>query len=80
MAIPQPVYYGYYWYRETIKTKSYQEDVLFASGNGGQYIMIIENLDLVVVFTQGNYNSSKAKRAFDILSKYILPVYTGAKK
>jgi len=79
-AVPQPTYYGYYWYTETVKTKTYQENVLFASGNGGQYIMIIKNLDLVIVFTQGNYNSSRAKRAFDILAKYILPVYAGSKQ
>jgi len=80
IAIPRPTYYGYYWYTEIIKTKSFQEDVLFASGNGGQYIMIIKSLDLVIVFTQGNYNSSKAKRAFDILAKYILPIYTKEKQ
>ena len=75
IAIPQPAYYGYYWYTEEIKTRGYEENVLFASGNGGQYIMIIKNLGLVVVFTQGNVNSWKAKRAFDILAKYILPAY-----
>ncbi|GAA3960799.1 serine hydrolase domain-containing protein [Mucilaginibacter dorajii] len=75
IAIPQPAYYGYYWYNEQVKTKAYTEDVLFASGNGGQYIMIIKRLSLVVVFTQGNYNNRKAKQAFDILTKYIVPAY-----
>jgi CubicO group peptidase (beta-lactamase class C family) len=75
LAQPQPVYYGYYWYNEQVKTGSYAEDVLFASGNGGQYIMIIKKLDLVVVFTQGNYNNWKAKRAFELLVKYIIPAY-----
>lgn len=75
VAIPQPTLYGYYWYTELIKTAGYQQNVLFASGNGGQYIMIIKDLDLVVVFTQGNYNSWKAKRAFDLLASYILPAY-----
>ena len=72
-GIPQPAYYGYYWYRETIKTNNIQENVLFASGNGGQYIFIIERLNLTVVFTQGNYGSFKAKQAFEILAKFILP-------
>ncbi|WP_428229552.1 serine hydrolase domain-containing protein [Flavobacterium sp.] len=70
---PQPAYYGYYWYRETIKTKDLQENVLFASGNGGQFIFIIEDLNLTVVFTQGNYGSYKGKQAFEIMAKYILP-------
>ena len=78
VAIPQPTLYGYYWYTELIRTSSYRHTVLFASGNGGQYIMIIKELDLVVVFTQGNYNSWKAKRAFDLLAKYILPFFAHA--
>jgi CubicO group peptidase (beta-lactamase class C family) len=75
VAIPQPTYYGYYWYREEMRTNAFQESVLFASGNGGQYIMIIERLGIVVVFTQGNYNSWKAKRAFDLLARFILPAF-----
>jgi len=75
IAIPQPTYYGYYWYNEQVKTAAFTEDVVFASGNGGQYIMIIKRLDLVVVFTQENYNSWQAKRAFDLLATYILPAY-----
>jgi len=71
-GIPRPAHYGYYWYRETIKANNIQENVLFASGNGGQYIFIIERLNLTVVFTQGNYGSFKAKQAFEILAKFIL--------
>ena len=80
VAIRQPALYGYYWYTEQIKTSSYQRNVLFASGNGGQYIMIIKDMDLVVVFTQGNYNSRKAKKAFDLLAKYILPAYIAGQR
>ncbi|WP_346318021.1 serine hydrolase [Chitinophaga sp. YIM B06452] len=72
----QAARYGYYWYRERIKTVRLAVDVLFASGNGGQYIMIINELGLVVVFTQGNYGSRSAKRAFDLLVKYILPAFS----
>jgi CubicO group peptidase (beta-lactamase class C family) len=75
IAIPQPTFYGYYWYREDIKTNAFHENVLFASGNGGQYIMLIERLGIVVVFTQGNYNSWKAKRAFDLLARFIVPAF-----
>lgn len=75
VAIPQPAYYGYYWYREEIRTKTFRENVLFASGNGGQYLMVIERLGIVVVFTQGNYNSWKAKKAFDLLARFIIPAF-----
>lgn len=56
-ATPQPAYYGYQWYNEVIKTKTGSYNMVFASGNGGQYIIIIEQLQLVAVFTQGNYGS-----------------------
>jgi CubicO group peptidase (beta-lactamase class C family) len=78
-AIPQPTFYGDYWYREQLKTPEFQEDLLFASGNGGQYIFIIKRLNLVVVFTQSNYESWVAKRAFDVLEHYILPAYETGK-
>lgn len=73
LAIPQPTYYGYGWYNEKIKTDKYSYDLIFASGNGGQYIMIIKELNLVAVFTGNSYNSSKSKLPFEILVKYILP-------
>jgi CubicO group peptidase (beta-lactamase class C family) len=47
--------------------------VIFAGGNGGQYIFVIPELELVAVFTGGNYNSKKAQRPFRLLERYILP-------
>ncbi|GAA3584954.1 serine hydrolase [Snuella lapsa] len=44
-----------------------------ATGNGGQYIMIIPDLELVAVFTGGAYNSQKDKLAFTIMKDIILP-------
>lgn len=73
IGIPQPAYYGFYWYRELLRTKNFTENLLFASGNGGQYIFIIKDMGLTVVFTQQNYGSYKAKQAFEILAKYIIP-------
>ena len=74
VAFPQEVYYGYQWYNEVIKTTSGMSfPVVFASGNGGQYILIIRQLKMVIVFTQGNYGNRTAKQAFDLVAKYILP-------
>lgn len=72
-ATPQPAYYGFQWYNEVIQTKSGSYPVIFASGNGGQYIMIVEPLKIVAVFTQGNYGKRVAKQAFDIMAQYVLP-------
>lgn len=77
LLIPQQTFYGNYWYRELLKTENFSEELLFASGNGGQYIILVRRLNLVVVFTQGNYNTWRAKQAFDILARYIIPALKG---
>ena len=74
-AIPQPTYYGYTWYNEEVKTGKFKYNIVFASGNGGQYIMVIKDLNLVVTFSGNSYNSSKSKLPFDIMIKYILPYF-----
>lgn len=71
----QTARYGYYWYRERLRFQGIDTEVLFASGNGGQYIMILEDYDMIVVFTGGNYNSWRGKLPFELLLKYILPSF-----
>lgn len=67
--------YGYYWYKERLRYQGIDTDVLFASGNGGQYIMILKDWDMIVVFTGGNYGNWRGKLPFEILLKYILPSF-----
>jgi CubicO group peptidase (beta-lactamase class C family) len=74
-AIPQPTYYGYMWYNEQVKTEKLDYNLIFASGNGGQYIIVAKELDLVVAFTGNSYNSSKSKLPFDVMIKYVLPAF-----
>jgi CubicO group peptidase (beta-lactamase class C family) len=64
--------YGYLWWHnvEHVNGKSY--DMFYADGNGGQYIMVVPELDIVAVFTGENYNSRKADLPFQILDLYIL--------
>lgn len=66
--------YGFYWYRENLHYKNIKTEVLFASGNGGQYMMLFPEYDLKVVFTGSNYNNWKNKLPFEILLKYIIPM------
>jgi CubicO group peptidase (beta-lactamase class C family) len=47
----------------------------WASGNGGQYIIIIPKFEMVVVFTGGNYDSELANQPFFMLTNYILPAF-----
>jgi CubicO group peptidase (beta-lactamase class C family) len=71
--VSHQAYYGYYWYNEKIQVGKMHYDAVFASGNGGQYIIMIKDLGLVVVFTQSNYGIWTAKRAFELLAQYIIP-------
>ncbi|MES2299531.1 MAG: serine hydrolase [Pseudomonadota bacterium] len=65
--------YGYLWWQRPMSYKGRQVTMNYADGNGGQYIFVVPELDLVAVFTGENYDSNSATRAFTIMSRYILP-------
>ncbi len=71
--------YGYFWWSiplmingETVISKT-------ATGNGGQYIMVIPEMNLVAVFTGGAYNSQEDKLPFVIMNRVILPTFHNEK-
>ena len=66
--------YGYYWYRENLYFEDLETEVLFASGNGGQYMMWLEDYDATIVFTGSNYGNWRGKLPFEILVKYVIPI------
>jgi CubicO group peptidase (beta-lactamase class C family) len=70
-------YYGYQWWiREYISPKSNTPyNIYYASGNGGQLIFVIYELDIVVVFTGSNYNSALMNQPFEILEERIIPAF-----
>jgi CubicO group peptidase (beta-lactamase class C family) len=63
--------YAYSWWTHTFSQAGKRIGIYYASGWGGQYIMIIPDLDLVAVFTGSNYLAFRPP--FMILKKYILP-------
>lgn len=65
--------YGFFWYKEHLKYKHIDTEVLFASGNGGQYMMFLPAYNLTAVFTGSNYNNWRGKLPFEMLLKYIIP-------
>lgn len=69
--------YGYYWYTEKAKIDGREITLKFTFGNGGNYIILIPELNnLVVVFTGSNYGKPILnKQPFDMLYKYILPYF-----
>ena len=48
--------YGYLWWRQTVSVGERSIDAIVASGLGGQYIVIIPDLDVVIAFTADNYD------------------------
>jgi hypothetical protein len=67
--------YGYLWQRGWAPFGEELITAYWASGNGGQYIIILPDLEMVVVFTGGNYNSPLAGQPFRMLTRYIVPAF-----
>ncbi len=67
--------YGYLWQRCEAYIGRELVSAFWASGNGGQYIIVLPGQDMVVVFTGGNFNSQLASQPFNILVEYILPAF-----
>ena len=69
------VKYGYLWWSLPLKAGNHQLTATVATGNGGQYIMILPALDMIAVFTGGAYNSQEDKLAFAIMQDVLLTVF-----
>lgn len=68
--------YGYFWWLKFGTALGRQVTMHFAWGNGGQFIFVVPELDLVAVFTGENYNLGRADRPIDIMLSYVLPSVT----
>ena len=64
--------YGYTWWISELSHQGKKIKMYRANGWGGQVIMVFPDLDMVVVFTGGNYTIRSS--LFKIVKKYILPV------
>ncbi|MDR9410632.1 MAG: hypothetical protein RI573_17440, partial [Balneolaceae bacterium] len=74
-----PYNYGYMWWRRPVG--KYQ--LFFAWGNGGQYIMILPELEAVISITSDLGRSSGSRRyqdrIFDFLRETVIPFVEEAK-
>jgi CubicO group peptidase (beta-lactamase class C family) len=62
--------YGYLWWLGELRGLK----VIEASGNGGQELLIVPDLDIVLVVTAGNYSNPDAwKPAWALLEKTVMP-------
>ncbi|MEM7380470.1 MAG: serine hydrolase [Bacteroidota bacterium] len=69
--------YGFLWWQFPLNTKDGMLKAITATGNGGQYIFILEELDMIAVFTGGAYNSEDGKIPFAIVNKLFIPLAEG---
>lgn len=67
--------FGYLWWNIPFKLNEKVIVSKTATGNGGQYIMILPEMDMVAVFTGGAYNSQDDKLAFAIMKDIFLPTF-----
>lgn len=66
--------YGYLWWRHSYRVGERTIDSIEARGNGGQYIFVVPELEVVAVITSGNYrNRELLHQPEAILRRYILP-------
>lgn len=65
--------YGYLWWLDDVPSATGPHRVVFASGNGGQTLFVVPDLDLVVAFTGHNYNSPRSRLVFSVLAQVIVP-------
>jgi len=71
--------YGYLWWNIPFKANEKLFVSKTATGNGGQYIIVLPELDIVAIFTGGAYNSQEDKLPFAIMNDIFLPTFTSGK-
>ena len=69
--------YGFLWWNFPFQVNQKVLIAKSASGNGGQYIYVIPELNLVAVFTGGAYNSPDGMLPFAVMKDVFLPMFVG---
>jgi CubicO group peptidase (beta-lactamase class C family) len=66
--------YGYLWWLKNYSYKGRNVRAYYASGLGGQIVMAIPELELVMAFYAGSYNDAGGAKATNVyVPEYILP-------
>ncbi|WP_416864164.1 MAG: serine hydrolase domain-containing protein [Imperialibacter sp.] len=67
--------YGFLWWSIPFQIGDELKKETVATGNGGQYLMLFPELNLVAAFTGGAYNSDDDKFPFAIMNRVLLPLF-----
>lgn len=67
--------YGFAWWRQAYEVGGRTIDTYYASGNGGQLLFVVPELDLVVLIQAGNYSDGRTRNEFRdrFMRESILP-------
>jgi len=78
-SLEQPNDYGYTWHLNEYKVGGKTYRAYNAGGNGGQLVIVIPDLDLVVMFTAGNYGDYMTWSKFgnELVPQYVIPAAAG---
>lgn len=67
-------FYGYLLFNKTFKINDTEIEAFNASGNGGNKIMILKDINVVIVITARAYNQAYGHyQANEIIERYLLP-------
>ena len=71
---PYKQHYGYLWWVREYPYKGRTVRAFSAGGNGGQVVMAIPELELVMTFHAGNYNHAGGRKGERVyVPEHILP-------
>ncbi|MEL7452761.1 MAG: serine hydrolase domain-containing protein [Pseudomonadota bacterium] len=67
--------YGFAWWRRSYDVNGQRIGTYYASGNGGQLLFVVPELDLAVQINAGNYSDGRTRNAFRdrFMGEFILP-------
>ncbi|MGH1366563.1 MAG: serine hydrolase domain-containing protein [Calditrichia bacterium] len=65
--------YGYFWWSKNISYNSKNVKLHYAAGMGGQYLFIIPQYQMVIIFFSSDVRNKQLGKPFELLQNYILP-------
>lgn len=77
-VIDEQTEYGYLWWLKSFKSGDRSYPAFFMTGNGGNKVVVLPSLDMVVVLTATNYNMRGMHELTEkLLTDYILAAVAG---